>query len=550
MNHVCPLDTNAWQVLKERYDKVKGQHLKDLFKADPGRFNRFSLKAENLLLDYSKNRIDEEAFQSLVELCHEMNLAEGIESLFNGGLINETENRPALHTALRDPSSDKLMVDGKDVKQAIKSVKERIKNLVDQIQKGEWKGYTGKPIQYIVNIGIGGSHLGPEMVTTALKPYSQQGLEVQFVANVDGTDVTETLEKVDPEATLFIISSKSFTTQETLTNANTAREWFLSHISDEAAIPYHFVAVSANVEKATAFGISEKNVFPMWDWVGGRFSLWSAIGLPIAAYIGYEEFDNLLAGANAMDRQFLENRYEENMPVILALLSIWYKNFFGTNAEAVLPYDEYLSQLPKYLQQLTMESNGKNRDRNGYPVSYGTQPLIFGDPGTNAQHSFFQLLHQGTQLIPCDFMAPMESQHPFEDHHDKLMANCLAQTEALMRGESREEVVQQMKDKGYDERAIQKLAPFQEFDGNRPSNTLLYDRLSPYTLGQIIALYEHKTFVQGYLWNVFSFDQWGVELGKSLAKQLLPEIHQKKPQNTHDASTNGLLAYYLAFKKQ
>lgn len=548
LNHVSPLETNSWQALKAHYDKLKKRHLTTFFDEDPERFNRFSLEAENLLLDFSKNRIDKDAFQSLLEFCREMDLGQGIESLFNGDFINETENRPALHTALRDPSREPLMVDGNNAKEAIKDVKEQMRRLVDQVQKGEWVGFTGKPIQHVVNIGIGGSHLGPQMVTTALKPYSQGNIQVHYIANVDGADATETLKKLNPETTIFIISSKSFTTLETLTNANTAKEWFLNNLNDETAIQYHFVAISANVEKATAFGIAEENVFPMWDWVGGRFSLWSAIGLPVATYIGYEQFENLLAGANAMDRHFHKNKYENNMPVILAMLSIWYNNFFGANAEAILPYDQYLAELPKYLQQLTMESNGKNRDRKGDPVSYPTQPVIFGEPGTNGQHSFFQLLHQGTQLIPCDFMAPLKSHHSQANHHEKLIANCFAQTEALMRGQSREEVVQQMKDKDYDDKTIQQLASYQVFEGNRPSNTILYDRLTPYTLGQIIALYEHKTFVQGYMWNIFSFDQWGVELGKNLANQLLPEIQKDELTNTHDNSTNGLLAYYFSKK--
>ncbi len=536
-----PRDNRAWRELDNDYQRVKDLEMKTLFDQDPDRSEKFSCEFDQLFLDFSKNRLDDAAFTSLINLANEMELEKGIEAMFSGEPINETENRAVLHTALRDQSEESVWVNGKDVKPEIREIYSRIKHLCDQISNGDWLGYTGKPIRQIVNIGIGGSHLGPEMVTSALKPYWQHNMEVHYIANVDGTDAHETLKKVDPERALFIVASKSFTTQETLTNAHIAREWFLAQANAEEEIQHHFIAVSANEEKAKQFGMAEHNVFPLWDWVGGRFSLWSAIGLPIAATLGYHHFESLLKGAYAMDKHFREADFANNLPVILALLSIWYNNFFGARAEAVLPYDEYLANFPKHLQQLTMESNGKSVDREGQRVNYPTQPIIFGEPGTNGQHSFFQLLHQGTPLIPCDFLAPINHQNPYAENHEILLANCLAQSEALMTGKSRKAVQEELREKGFEWENIRQLVPYKAFEGNRPSNTLLYQRLTPYTLGQLIALYEHKTFVQGYIWNIFSFDQWGVELGKALAKTLLDDIRNPEQFAHHDQSTRKLL---------
>ena len=540
LKHQSPLTTKAWASLREDHQRLENQTIKQLFDQDQNRFNRFSTQFDQLFVDFSKNRLDDQAFQHLIAFAREMELPAGIESLFNGEAINETENRPVLHTALRDFSDTPIQVEGSNIKPDIRQVYSQIRNLTTKVTNGEWKGYSGQPIQNIVHIGIGGSHLGPEMVTTALRPFWQPGIRVHYLANVDGADNQEILKDLNPETTLFIIASKSFTTQETLTNAHTARSWFLEQGGNEDDIQNHFIAISANVEKAREFGISGDHVFPLWDWVGGRFSLWSAIGLPIALTIGYDHFESLLRGAYAMDRHFRETTLENNLPAILSLVSYWYNNFFGTQAEAILPYDEYLKDLPRHLQQVTMESNGKSVDRSGQPVDYATQPVIFGEPGTNSQHSFFQLLHQGTPFIPCDFLAPIERNNS-QEHHPKLLANCLAQSKALMLGQSVDSVKSEMKKAGYDEASIQQLAPYKTFTGNRPSNTFLYQNLDPYTLGQIIALYEHKTFVQGHLWNIFSFDQWGVELGKSLAKTLLPDIHNQTIHPDHDPSTSGLL---------
>jgi len=538
---INPTTTQAWSALNEHFRQMKDTHMRTLFQEDEQRFSRFSLKFEDTLVDFSKNRITEETHQLLLDLAKECQVSDAIEAMFSGKAINQTEDRAVLHVALRNRSNDPLQVDGEDVMPEVNEVLDRMKTFSEKIISGEWKGFRGKPIRDIVNIGIGGSDLGPVMVTEALKPYQKEDIHVHYVSNVDGTHISETLKPLNPETTLFVIASKTFTTQETMTNANSAKEWFLKQANDEDAVKKHFVALSTNREEVEKFGIDPENMFGFWDWVGGRYSLWSAIGLTIACSIGFENFEELLAGGHAMDQHFRDTVPEKNIPVTLALIGIWYNNFFGAETEAILPYDQYMHRFAAYFQQGNMESNGKYVDRDGNPVGYQTGPVIWGEPGTNGQHAFYQLIHQGTKLIPCDFLAPAKSQNPIGDHHAKLLANFFAQTEALMMGKTEEEVTQELRDQGKSEDQIEKLAPFKTFQGNRPTNSILFEKLTPRTLGALIAMYEHKIFVQGVIWNIFSFDQWGVELGKQLAKKILPELEGDSTVTSHDASTNGLI---------
>ncbi|MBK1692668.1 glucose-6-phosphate isomerase [Ectothiorhodospira mobilis] len=537
-----PDTTRAWSALEDHFEALRDVHMRDLFQRDPGRFPRYTVECGDLLLDYSKNRITDETLTLLLDLAREMHLPQWREALFSGERINCTEGRAVLHTALRGEAP--VVLDGKDVMPAVRAVRKRMRGFTEQVRSGHWTGHTGKPIRHVVNIGIGGSDLGPLMVCEALRPYGHPGLSMHFVSNVDGTHLAETLNRVDPETTLFIIASKTFTTQETLTNAHSAREWFLASGAGEENIRRHFVAVSTHTEKVKAFGIDPENMFVFWDWVGGRYSLWSAIGLPIALYLGMDRFEELLAGGRDMDHHFREAPLERNMPVIMALLGVWYVNFFGAHTHAILPYDQYLHRFPAYLQQADMESNGKSVDRQGRRVDWHTGPVIWGEPGTNGQHAFYQLIHQGTRLVPCDFLAPCNSQNPMGDHHDILMSNVFAQTQALMQGRTLETVQAQMRAEGLDEDTVARLAPHRVFEGNRPSNTLLFDRLTPRTLGRLIALYEHRIFVQGVIWNVNSYDQWGVELGKQLARTVLDDLRANTPATGHDTSTNGLIDWY------
>ena len=544
LNRQNPLQTKAWAKLEEHFAQTKEQSILSLFDKDPQRFDRFSLQLEDLLVDFSKNRITEETLDLLVELAEEMNLAEGIQSMFGGKKINETENRAVLHVALRNLSGEPVWVDGEDIMPKVTGVMQQVKRFTDKVISGEWKGYSGKAIRDVVNIGIGGSDLGPVMVSEALRPYWKPHIQLHFVSNVDGTHLSETLKKVQPETTLFIIASKTFTTQETMTNAFSARAWFLQNGSGEEAIEKHFVAVSTNAPAVRDFGIDTDNMFEFWDWVGGRFSLSSAIGLPIACAIGYEHFRALQEGFHRMDRHFRETPFRQNIPVILALIGIWYTNFFGAESEAILPYDQYLHRFAAYFQQANMESNGKSVDRAGQPVQYATGPIIWGEPGTNGQHAFYQLIHQGTRLIPCDFIATAISHNQMGEHHPVLLSNFFAQTEALMKGKSEKEVHTELQQAGKSDAEIERLLPFKVFAGNRPTNSILIKKLTPESLGMLIALYEHKIFVQGLIWNIFSFDQWGVELGKQLAKSILPELEGDEPVGSHDASTNGLINTY------
>ncbi len=538
---VKPHRTEAWEKLEEHYKKVSRHHLRELFEKDPERFEKFSIQLEDILVDYSKNRITSKTLQLLFELAEECKLKDAIEAMFTGNAINETEGRSVLHTALRNFSDQPVYSGGNNVMPEVERVLQQMKDFCQRVHSGAWTGYTGKKIRYIVNIGIGGSDLGPYMVTEALKPYWISDIQVYFVSNVDATHIVETLKKVKPEETLFLIASKTFTTQETMTNAHTAREWFLRAAQDETQVAKHFVALSTNEKEVTAFGIDKANMFEFWDWVGGRYSLWSAIGLSIALTIGYDNFEQLLRGAHATDLHFRNTEFDKNIPVILALIGLWYTNFFGSQTEAILPYDQYMHRFAAYFQQGNMESNGKSVDRKGKPVSYSTGPVIWGEPGTNGQHAFYQLIHQGTVLIPCDFIAPAISHNPVGDHHAKLLSNFFAQTEALMNGKTAEEVEAEFAKAGKKPEDVADLVPFKEFAGNKPTNSILIKQITPYTLGQLIALYEHKIFVQGVIWNIFSFDQWGVELSKQLANKILPELQNNEPVNTHDASTNGLI---------
>jgi len=533
----------AWQALRSHRKEWKRLHLRDLFRQDKRRFERFSLRLDDLLLDYSKNLITAKTMKLLLQLAKAAGLKEAREAMFSGRHINLTEDRAVLHTALRAPADLNLMVDGHNVMQDVHRVLKQMGQFTDRVHKQLWKGYTGKPITDIVNIGIGGSDLGPAMVCQALTPYARPGIKAHFVSNIDPTHLTEVLKRVDPETTLFVIASKTFTTQETLANAHAARAWLLAKAKDERAVARHFVAVSTNRAEVEKFGIDADNTFEFWDWVGGRYSLWSAIGLPIALYLGMEHFEELLAGAHDMDVHFRSAPAAANMPVILALLGVWYIGFWDAQAHAVLPYDQYLARLPAYLQQLDMESNGKRVTRDGRPVRTPTGPILFGEPGTNGQHAFYQLIHQGTRLVPCDFLVAAESHNPIDDQHEMLLANAFAQSEALMRGKTAAEVRAELKAQGLGKKEIARLTPHKVFPGNRPSNTLLYHRLTPRNLGRIIALYEHKVFVQSVIWDINAFDQWGVELGKQLARTILTEIKSGEPARGHDASTNGLINY-------
>ena len=540
---IDPTKTTAWRKLDSHFRKIRDRHMMDFFKDDPQRFSQFSVLWDEILVDYSKNRLDQKALELLLDLAEEVKLKDAIEAMFFGEKINETENRAVLHTALRNRSNTPVYVDGKDLMPGVNDVLRQMQAFSEKLISGQWKGHTGKAITDIVNIGIGGSDLGPMMVTEALKPY-WKGIKPHFVSNVDGAHITQTLKGLDPETTLFIIVSKTFTTQETMTNAHTAREWFLNNGGDEAGIPKHFVAVSTNEEGVKAFGIDSANMFCFWDWVGGRYSLWSAVGLSIACTVGFDRFEELLDGAHAMDIHFRETPFEQNIPVLVALIGIWYTNFFNAESEAILPYDQSLHRFPAYFQQGNMESNGKSVDRSGRRIEYQTGPIIWGEPGTNGQHAFYQLIHQGTKLIPCDFLAPAESHHMVGDHHQKLLANFFAQTEALMRGRTKATVIEELKAAGKDGAEIERLWPFKVFEGNRPTNSILYNKLTPRTLGILIAMYEHKIFVQGVVWNIFSFDQWGVELGKQLAGTILKELKDDEKALSHDSSTNGLIEAY------
>ena len=546
---INPTNTQAWMLLRKHYqDEMSRKHMRDLFAQEPDRFKKFSLCLGDIVFDYSKNIINQKTMQLLLQLAEESKVKEAIHEMFVGIKINETEQRSVLHTALRSFSDTPILVDGKDVMPQIQKVKEQMHAFCKKIHSGDWKGYTGKPIKYIVNIGIGGSDLGPVMVTEALKPYWQPGIQPYFVSNVDGTHIAETLKLVNPEETLFLIASKTFTTQETMTNALTARAWFLESAKDEAHVAKHFAALSTNEESVTKFGIDKANMFEFWDWVGGRYSLWSAIGLSIALTIGYDNFEQLLKGAYGVDEHVQKEKFDKNIPVLMALLGIWYTNFFGAQSEAILPYDQYMHRFAAYFQQGNMESNGKSTDRNGNSIDYATGPVIWGEPGTNGQHAFYQLIHQGTLVIPCDFIAPAISHNPIGDHHLKLMSNFFAQTEALMNGKSENEVKIELMKAGKSEEENKKLVPFKVFDGNKPTNSILVKEITPYTLGSLIALYEHKIFVQGVIWNIFSFDQWGVELGKQLANKILPELEKPEPVTSHDVSTNGLINIFKKFR--
>ena len=549
LRNTDPTQTKSWRKLAAHYEKLAPAHMKDLFASDPDRFQKFSFKFEDILVDCSKNRITGETLGLLFDLAEEAGVKEAIESMFEGDKINATENRPVLHTALRNLSDGPIMVDGDDVMPEVNGVLQKIKVFSEKIISGEWKGYTGKKITDIVNIGIGGSDLGPVMVTEALGPYAKDDISVHFISNIDATHITEVLKFLDPETTLFMVASKTFTTQETMTNAFSARNWFLAHAKKQTHVARHFVAISTNTEAVAEFGIDRDNMFIFWDWVGGRYSLWSAIGLSIACYIGFDKFRELLQGAHAMDQHFKSVRFEKNIPVLLALIGIWYNNFFGAQSEAILPYDQYMHRFPAYFQQANMESNGKSIDRNGKKLAHQSGPVIWGEPGTNGQHSFYQLIHQGTRFIPADFLAPAVSHNPLGGHHAILLSNFFAQTEALMNGKTREEVATELKRDGKSDDEITKLAPYKIFDGNRPTNSILFRKLTPATLGSLIAMYEHKIFVQGVIWNIFSFDQWGVELGKQLAIKIQPELADDQPVNTHDGSTNGLINAFKEMKK-
>nr|WP_199077992.1 glucose-6-phosphate isomerase [Pedobacter sp. ASV19] len=536
-------ETEAYKYLADHFIDINEKSLKDLFTEDSARFEKFSLLFEDILLDFSKNRINDTTLALLLQLAKECKLDEAIKAMFSGERINQTEDRPVLHIALRNQGSKSILVDGKNVMEDVNKVLAKMEKFSEAIISGSWKGYTGKAITDVVNIGIGGSDLGPVMVTEALKAYKNH-LNLHFVSNIDGTHIAETLKAVDPETTLFLIASKTFTTQETMTNAHTAKDWLLEKGAKQEDIKKHFAALSTNAKDVEGFGIDTENMFEFWDWVGGRYSLWSAIGLPIVLSIGFDNFKQLLAGAHATDQHFEHTPFENNIPVILGLIGVWYINFFDAETQAILPYDQYMHRFAAYFQQGDMESNGKHVDRNGHDVTYETGPIIWGEPGTNGQHAFYQLIHQGTRLIPCDFIAPAQSLNPIGQHHPILLSNFFAQTEALMNGKTKEQVEEELKKEGKSAEEIKKIAPFKVFEGNRPTNSILLKRVTPYTLGSLIAMYEHKIFVQGIIWNIFSFDQWGVELGKQLAKSILPELKDDKEVSSHDASTNGLINQY------
>jgi glucose-6-phosphate isomerase len=534
----------AWRALQEHHTETQSLHLRDLFASDPLRFEKFSLQFEDILLDFSKNRITDQTLSLLHTLARQADVPGWAKKMFAGEKINITEDRAVLHIALRNRSNSPIVVDGQDVMPEVNAVLAHLREFTESVRSGEWKGYTGKRITDIVNIGIGGSDLGPVMVYEALRPYKHPELNCHFVSNIDGTHIVETLKKVSPETTLFLVASKTFTTQETITNAHSARDWFLKTAKDESYIAKHFAALSTNAKEVSKFGIDTKNMFGFWDWVGGRYSLWSAIGTPIALAIGMDRFEQMLDGAHAMDQHFLNTPLEKNLPATLGLLGIWYNNFFGAETNAILPYDQYLSRFAAYFQQGDMESNGKSVTRDGTVADHSTGPVIWGEPGTNGQHAFYQLIHQGKKLIPCDFIAPIETHNPLGEHHKILLSNFFAQTEALMKGKTADEVRAELVKSGMSGAALEALIPHKVFEGNRPTNSIFLQKVTPYTLGSLIALYEHKIFTQGIIWNINSFDQWGVELGKQLAKAILPELDASTPVSTHDSSTNGLINYY------
>lgn len=548
LKNINPTQTQAWKALTAHFESAQDMDLKTLFAQDSERFANYSTRfGADILVDYSKNLVNAETMKHLLALAEETDVKGAIEAMFSGEAINQTEGRSVLHTALRNLSNNPVMSGGQDVMPAVNAVLEKMKGFSERIIGGEWKGFTGKAITDVVNIGIGGSDLGPYMVTEALTPYKNH-LTMHFVSNVDGTHIAETLKKVNPETTLFLVASKTFTTQETMTNAHSARDWFLATAGDEAHVAKHFAALSTNAQAVAEFGIDTDNMFEFWDWVGGRYSLWSAIGLSIILSVGYDNFVELLSGAHEMDQHFVETPFESNIPVILALIGLWYNNFHGAESEAILPYDQYMHRFAAYFQQGNMESNGKYVDRNGNPVTYQTGPIIWGEPGTNGQHAFYQLIHQGTKLIPCDFIAPAQTHNAVSDHHQKLMSNFFAQTEALAFGKSAETVKAELLKAGKSEQEAAELVPFKVFEGNRPTNSILVKQINPRTLGNLIAMYEHKIFVQGVIWNIFTFDQWGVELGKQLANQILPELADDAAISSHDSSTNGLINAFKAFR--
>ncbi|WP_380182722.1 glucose-6-phosphate isomerase [Kalamiella sp. sgz302252] len=544
MKNINPTQTAAWQALQQHFAEMKDVEIADLFAKDGDRFSKFSATFDDqMLVDFSKNRITSETLDKLQALAKETELQDAIKSMFSGEKINRTEDRAVLHVALRNRSNTPIVVDGKDVMPEVNAVLAKMKSFSERIISGEWKGYTGKAITDVVNIGIGGSDLGPFMVTEALRPYKNH-LNMHFVSNVDGTHIAETVKDLSPETTLFLVASKTFTTQETMTNAHSARDWFLKAAGDEQHVAKHFAALSTNAKAVGEFGIDTANMFEFWDWVGGRYSLWSAIGLSIVLSIGYDNFEQLLSGAHAMDNHFANTPAEQNLPVILALIGIWYNNFFDAETEAILPYDQYMHRFAAYFQQGNMESNGKYVDRNGNPVTYETGPIIWGEPGTNGQHAFYQLIHQGTKLVPCDFIAPAVSHNQLGDHHAKLLSNFFAQTEALAFGKARKTVEKEFADAGKDAKSVEHIVPFKVFEGNRPTNSILLREINPFSLGALIALYEHKIFTQGAILNIFTFDQWGVELGKQLANRILPELSGSEQVASHDSSTNGLINRY------
>jgi len=550
LKRINPTETVAWKALEKHFQTIENVQMKDLFAQDKGRFEQFSSTFEDIFVDYSKNRMTQETLDLLLQLAEEVDLKDAIAQMYSGQVINETENRAVLHVALRNQSDDVIEVDNQDVMPEVKGVLNQIRNFSADLLSGRLRGYTGNPITDVVNIGIGGSDLGLVMTTEALKPYWHPNIKVHYVSNIDGSHIAETLKDLSQETTLFIIASKSFTTQETMTNAKSAKAWFLEYAINESTVAEHFVAVSTNIEKVTEFGIAPENIFAFWDWVGGRYSLSSAIGLSIACTVGYKNFEGLLEGLHSMDNHFKTAPFQENLPVLLALIGVWYNNFFGSETEAILPYDQYLHRFAAHFQQVNMESNGKYVDRSGEKVNYQTGPILWGEPGTNGQHAFYQLIHQGTKLIPCDFIAPVSSQNPIGNHHNILLSNFFAQTEALMMGMDMETVVADLEKSGKSAEEIMALAPFKVFEGNRPTNSILIKKITPQSLGRLIALYEHKIFVQGVIWNIFSFDQWGVQLGKLLAKQILPELTDNAPIDGHDGSTNGLINQFKVWREE
>ena len=544
LKKINPTQTKSWAKLQSNYKTIKNKHMRDMFSDDPDRSSRFSIKVDDIFIDYSKNIVTEETLKLLGNLSKEVGLKEATDNMFLGEKINETEGRAVLHIALRNTSKKPILVDGKNIMPEINAELDHMEKFSEEIITGSWKGYTGKPIKNIVNIGIGGSDLGPIMVTESLKPYKKQNITPYFVSNIDASHITETLKKVNPETTLFIIASKSFTTQETMTNAQTAREWFLKVAKDPKHVEKHFVAISTNIPAAEKFGIPKENTFKFWDWVGGRYSLWSTIGLSISCSIGFENFKDLLKGAHDMDKHFHEAPFEKNAPAILAMIGVWNTNFLKAKTEAILPYDQYMHRFPAYLQQACMESNGKYIDRKGDKVDYSTSPVVWGEPGTNGQHSFYQLIHQGTEIVPCDFIASAISHNPIGGHHSILLSNFFAQTQALMQGRTEKEVREELKKDGLSEEEVKRLTPFRTFEGNKPTNSILIKKITPRTLGSLIALYEHKVFVQGVVWNIFSFDQWGVQLGKQLSSNILPMLKSNSQISSFDSSTNELINKY------